>query len=60
MMGDVDGNGALNYNDALLILRASIGLADLTDEQRALADFNGDGRADYNDALAILRKSIGL
>ena len=58
--GDVDGNGTLNYNDALLILRASIGLATLSAEQQLLADFDGNGRADYNDALAILRKSIGL
>ena len=58
--GDVDGDGALSYNDALTVLRASIGLVTLTPEQEALADFDGDGGLSYNDALMILRASIGL
>jgi hypothetical protein len=60
LMGDVDGDGMLSYNDALTVLRASIGLATLTTEQEALADFDGDGGLSYNDALMILRASIGL
>ena len=60
LMGDVDGDGSLSYNDALTVLRASIGLAPLTPEQEALADFDGDGGLSYNDALMILRASIGL
>lgn len=60
VLGDVDGDGALSYNDALTVLRASIGLATLTPEQEALADFDGDGGLSYNDALMILRASIGL
>jgi hypothetical protein len=60
LIGDVDGNGKLTYNDALIILRASIKLGTLTDEQRALADFDGNGKLDYNDALKVLRASIGL
>lgn len=58
--GDVDGDGMLSYNDALTVLRASIGLATLTPEQEALADYDGDGGLSYNDALMILRASIGL
>ena len=56
--GDVDGNGTLNYSDALLVLRWSIGLETLADP--ALGDVNGDGEANYADALQILRTSIGL
>ena len=58
--GDVDGNGKLSYNDALIVLRASIKLVDLTAEQKLLGDFDGNGILNYNDALAILRASIGL
>jgi hypothetical protein len=58
--GDVDGNGKLTYNDALIVLRASIKLVTLDEQQKALADFDGNGKIDYNDALAILRTSIGL
>lgn len=60
ILGDVDGNGKLSYNDALLVLRASIKLVDLTAEQKLLGDFDGNGILNYNDALAILRASIGL
>ena len=60
MLGDVDGNGKLNYSDALMILRASIGLETLTPEQEVQADFDGDGIINYNDALQVLRASIGL
>jgi hypothetical protein len=60
LVGDVDGNGKLTYNDALIVLRSSIKLVTLTDAQRALADFDGNGIINYNDALAILRTSIGL
>ena len=58
--GDVTGDGKADYSDALLILRASIGLDTLTDDQKQTADVNADGKADYSDALLILRRSIGL
>lgn len=60
MIGDVDGNGKLTYQDALKVLRASIQLETLTEEQMALADFDGNGIINYNDALRILRASIGI
>ncbi len=60
ILGDVDGNGKLTYNDALLVLRASISLETLTLEQEILADFDGNGTINYSDALKILRASIGL
>lgn len=60
VLGDVDGNGRPDYSDALKILRASIGLEELTEEQKVAADVNFDGKPDYSDALKILRASIGL
>lgn len=58
LLGDVDGDGRLSYQDALQVLRASINLAVLEDE--SVADIDGDGRVTYQDALKILRKSINL
>lgn len=58
--GDVNGDEIANYEDALLILRASIGLETLDEATKAEADVNGDGTANYEDALMILRASIGL
>ena len=60
IMGDLDGNGKLSYNDALVILRGSIGLVKLDDTQKLLADVDGNGIVNYNDALTVLRRSIGL
>ena len=58
ILGDANGDGVVNYRDALLTLRFSVGLDVL--ENEALADFNADGAVNYRDALAILRYSVGL
>ena len=58
VVGDVDFDGKLSYNDALKVLRYSIGLESL--ENPAVADITGDEKINYEDALAILRASIGL
>jgi len=69
LYGDVNGDGAVTVADALLALRAAVGLATLTDAQRAAADVAppsglgkpaGDGRVDVLDAVRILRRAIGL
>lgn len=58
--GDANGDRKLDYMDALLILRASIGLESLSEESVLTCDLNKNGKPDYNDALQILRTSIGL
>ena len=59
-LGDVDGDGDITANDALTILRASIGLAKLSPDETKLADADGDGSITANDALAVLRYSVGI
>ena len=59
-MGDVSGDGVIDSEDALLILRAAMGLVELTPEQEALADFNGDGTVNSEDALLVMRLAMGL
>lgn len=58
--GDVNRDDSVGAMDALLTLRASVGLYDLDEEQTALADFDEDGMISANDALSILRYSIGF
>lgn len=58
--GDVDGDGAITANDALAILRSSVGMADMTPEQITLSDVDSDGQITANDALAVLRASVGM
>lgn len=59
-LGDVNYDGRVDYSDALLVLRCSIGLEELDEESLRVADVNDDGKPDYSDALKILRASIGL
>ena len=60
MLGDVDGNNTVNYKDAMVVLRASVGLETLTEAQQALGDVDGNGALNYKDAMTILRYSVGL
>ena len=58
--GDADGDGEVAISDALMVLRAALGLTALTPEQAAVADVNGDGEVGMDDALAVLRLALGL
>ena len=60
LCGDLDIDGQITANDALTILRKSVGQEKLTPEQKILADVDGDGEITANDALAVLRYSVGM
>ena len=60
LYGDLDGDGLITANDALIVLRASIGLETLTAEQTRLADIDSDAAVTSSDALEVLRYSVGL
>lgn len=58
--GDVNGDGSVSLDDALLALRASMGLFTLDETQTEAADVNQSGSVTAEDALAILRYAMGL
>ena len=58
--GDADEDGSVNYKDAMLVLRCSVGLAELSQAIRKACDVTGDGKLNYSDAMMILRISVGL
>ena len=62
IMGDVDGNGKVQAEDARLALRASVGLTKIESGTNvfAAADINHDGHIGPDDARSILRASVGL
>ena len=59
-MGDADLDGEVTIQDALLLLRCALGLAELGDNAAAVADVNGDEAVDLQDALIVLRMAMGL
>jgi hypothetical protein len=58
--GDVNGDGKLRSDDAIMALRIAAGLTVPTDDQLWAADVNDDGRIISNDVIFILRKVAGL
>ena len=59
ILGDVNGDGVVTTEDALLILRYTMGLQDLPANRVLAADYNGDGSVTAEDALLILRATMG-
>lgn len=52
-LGDVDNNGKININDALIITRYVNGKTTLDSQQLLAADVTKDGKVNINDALKI-------
>jgi DNA-binding beta-propeller fold protein YncE len=58
--GDVNNDGNIRSNDAMLILRIAAGLLEPNDYQKCAADVNGDGKIRSNDAMLVLRQAAGI
>lgn len=59
-LGDIDLDGSVTSVDALLVLRRSMGIVELTQAELLRGDVNCDGEVDSVDALIILRMSLGI
>jgi len=69
LKGDVNGNGAVDLGDVILVLRMSVGTLAPTADQKTAADVApavgwgqpvGDKRVTVADAVRILRSIVGL
>lgn len=54
-LGDCDGNGVVNVNDATMIQKYAAMLITFSDEQKSAADINRDGKINIGDATSIQR-----
>ena len=60
LYGDMDGDGIVDANDALLILKIAAQLETASDGQRLAGDVDENGTLDANDALFVLKKAAQL
>lgn len=59
VIGDVDVDGKITENDAVLVLKYILGLGTLTPAQMAVADVNKDGKVTLIDSAEIEEYAIG-
>ena len=60
LLGDIDGSGKVEANDARSILRAVVSLEAIEAGRIAYADLDRDGELTAGDARLALRASVGL
>ncbi len=61
LVGDVEGDdGVVSAADARIILRASVGLENLSEKLQLIADTDENGKITASDARSVLRMSVGL
>lgn len=58
-LGDVNGDGAIDVMDSLIIQKYAVEKVELTDEEFVRADVNHDNYVDVTDALLIQKHSVG-
>lgn len=58
--GDADGNGMIEIADAILILRHSLGVINMSDELLPICDVDGDGIITTTDALIVMRSAMNV
>lgn len=59
-LGDVDRDGKITTDDALLQLKKIVELEELHGVASCVADIDGDGKVTADDALAVLKNVVGL
>ena len=58
-LGDINGDGLVTPEDAMLLLQMIVGLVPWTERALRFGDINGDGIVDTSDATLILRMVVG-
>lgn len=59
LVGDVNGDGIIEYNDVMLAYKAFLGEAELTQEQMAVVDANRNGAIEETEYQTIYQIYIG-
>ena len=59
LLGDVNGDSKIDTKDTLLVLKYSVHLVELSDQQLEIADVTNDGNVTIKDALKLLKYIVG-
>jgi len=59
-LGDANGDGEVDFADAIVVLKHDAGVTTLTGDNLTVADTNSDGEVDFVDAMQILKYDCGL
>ncbi|MCL1874371.1 MAG: dockerin type I domain-containing protein [Clostridiales bacterium] len=59
LLGDINGDGVITPEDAMILLQMFVGLIPWTPRALLLGDINGDGWVDTTDAALLLRMVVG-
>ena len=60
LVGDANGDGDVDFADAIVVLKHDAGVSELTGDNLKAADTNADGEVDFADAILILKYDCGL
>lgn len=60
VLGDVNGSGKVEAEDALMVLKYVANMISLSDTEKIAADYDEDGDINAVDALGILKKVAGI
>ncbi len=58
--GDLNGDGRIDVQDAVAVMRHTLGMELLSEADIILADVNGDGAVNVQDVSLIMQKTLGL
>lgn len=59
-LGDANMDGKVDLQDALVVLRAALGIENLSDEATTYADVDGDGKITLTDCSLVLKAALGI
>lgn len=60
VLGDINSDGAINLEDAILTQKCTLSLIELSEDQRLCADVNEDGNVDILDSIFITKYSLNI
>ena len=60
VLGDADGNGKVELQDAHIVLKSALKILILPEERRQSADVNKNGSIDLEDANIVLKMALRI